>query len=96
MNLDKQVIVQDPRKGQSAKYENCKSFFLQFYLWCSTKSIRRRSCFHVVFAQSKIGEFNVTVRVEQNILWLEVAVNQLSLVHVANGGADLGRVEFCP
>lgn len=38
----------------------------------------------------------MTVRVEQNILWLEVAVNQLSLVHVANSGADLGRVEFRP
>ena len=45
--------------------------------------------------EPEIHEPGAAGGIEQHVLWLEVAVNQLSLVHVANGGADLSRVEFC-
>ena len=45
------------------------------------------------FGQSKVGDAHVPLRVEENILRLEVAIDDLEVMEVVEGRADLCRVQ---
>ena len=48
---------------------------------------------HVELAQAKVAQRNVPVVVEEDVLWLEVAVDDVEGVEVLEGAEQLGRVE---
>ena len=45
------------------------------------------------FAQAKVGQLNVPVAVDENVLWLEVTVQNFEAVQVLEGEHDLCRVK---
>ena len=47
------------------------------------------------FSQTEISEAEVTVLVHQNVLWLEIAVNNLFVVEISNSEAHLHGIKSC-
>jgi hypothetical protein len=68
------------------------------YLWChefrrTAECARSRSVPHLLLAQTVIGNLDVTVQCEQNVVKLQISVNDAVLVEVFQSQAHLGRVE---
>lgn len=50
----------------------------------------------VLLAQAEVGEDDVTLRVQQDVLGLQVPVDDVERVQVAQRASDLGGVETSP
>lgn len=60
----------------------------------ATEGARLASAVHVHFTQAKVGQFDVTLTIKEHILQLDVPVDDVVLVKVADGIADFGTVEL--
>lgn len=63
------------------------------YLWCSTESWCRSIGFYVLFAQAEVGQDDVSLRIQENVLRLQVSVHYVQWVQVPQGARDLGCIE---
>lgn len=74
--------------------------FVRSYFWCqvgdaSAKSVRDCLWLHSQLGQPEISQLNVTLRVEQDVLRLQVSVQNLILVQVADGLHQLSGIDLC-
>lgn len=46
------------------------------YLWCATEGGGRAIVLYVFFAESKVSQDNVPLRIKQDVLWLQVSVER--------------------
>ena len=66
------------------------------FTWSSTKSICLVSKSNSFFAESKVCHFNISFRVEEKIVELEVSVNDFIFVEELEAERDAGSVEDGP
>ena len=66
------------------------------YLGCTAEGGRGSVELDVLLAQAEVGEDDVALLVEQDVLGLQVPVHDVEGVEVAQGAGDLGGVEARP
>lgn len=66
------------------------------HLWCTAEGGRGAVGLDVLLAQAEVGEDDVALRVQQDVLGLQVPVDDVERVQVAQGAGDLGGVEARP
>ena len=66
------------------------------YLWRAAERGRGTVGFYVLLAQAEVGEDNVSLGVQQDVLGLQVAVHDVEGVEVAQRAGDLRSVEPGP
>lgn len=71
-------------------------FLLFSYLRRTAEGGRGAVGLDVLLAQAEVGEDDVTLRVQQDVLGLQVPVDDVERVQVAQRAGDLGGVETRP
>ena len=71
-----------------------------YYLWrkvlgCTAKRIRIFIVILDYLCYAKISQLYVTIDVNQNVFWLEVSVNNLTVVQVSESERNLNSVKLC-
>ena len=61
----------------------------------ATESASRAAVPHVFLAETVIGNLDVTVECEENVVEFQITVDDTVFVEVLQGKADLGGVELC-
>ncbi len=61
-------------------------------VWCATE--RPRSI-GTILGEAKVGNFDVPVKIEEDVLGLEVTVNYVEVVQVVEGKRNFRGVELC-
>jgi len=62
-------------------------------LGCTAEGVGAVLVLHVKLAKAEVAEGNVTLIVEQDIFWLEIAVDDVEAVQALEGAQQLSRVE---
>lgn len=62
-------------------------------LGCTTERARRGTKPHVLLAETVVGNLDVTVKSEKNVVELQVSINDTVFVEIFESQADLSRVE---
>lgn len=64
-------------------------------LWCSTERRCRSIRLYVLLTQAEVGQDDVSLRIQQNVLRLQVSVHNVQRVQVPQSARDLRSVEPC-
>lgn len=62
-------------------------------LWCSAEGRCRPIRFYVLLTQAEVGQDDVPLRIQQNVLGLQVSVHDVQRVQVPQSARDLRGVE---
>jgi hypothetical protein len=67
-----------------------------YVIWSSAKSFRRFISLNVLLAHTKIGDLNVSVLIQQNIIQLQIAINNSARVKEEQTDGDFSRIKPKP
>ena len=63
-------------------------------VWGATEGVGLVAELHGILCETDVGDAHVALRVQEHILWLQVAVDDLQHVKVMQGGADFTGVQL--